>query len=186
MKKELFAIVIMICFSSSLLGQSIISDKGVFYQVLPNQKDVAVIKPQNESIYTGNITIPTTITVDEKTYNVTHIGDYAFAGSDISSVVLPEGLIEIGYESFRQCYNIKSIVIPASVLFISGNSFLFCFNLSSLTFKAKTKPIIGSYAFGKTKVMDKDISTGIPTNMYVPNQDGDRYKVDAKAGIVVY
>lgn len=163
------------------------SYNGIFYQVLPNQQDVAVITAQNDSItYSGKISIPATITVDEHQYKVTHIGASAFAGSDITSISLPEGLLEIGYEAFRQCYSLTTIVIPASVLHIAGKAFLFCFNLSSLSFKAQTKPIIGSYAFGKTKVEVKGVSTGIPSNMPVPTQDGERYKVDSRAGVVVY
>jgi hypothetical protein len=60
-------------------------------------------------------------------------------------------------------------------LHIANNAFLFCFNLSVLTFKAQTRPIIGSNAFGRTKVNVKGIDTGIPGNMFVPDQDGKRY-----------
>lgn len=186
MKKITLAIATFVLYSISLFGQNVITYNGIYYQILPNQKDVAVIMSQDESVYSGSISIPATITADGNQYKVTHIGAYAFSGSDISSISLPEGLLEIGYEAFRQCYNLKSIVIPASVLHIAGKAFLFCFNLSSLTFKAKTKPIIGSYAFGRTKIEVKGVSTGIPSNMAVPTQDGERYKVDSKAGVVVY
>lgn len=186
MKKLFLTFAIFAFCSLSIFGQNVITHNGVFYQILPNQQDVAVILPQDDSVYSGSISIPATINVDGNQYKVTHIGEKAFAGSDISSITLTEGLLEIGYEAFRQCYKIKSIAIPASVLHIAGNAFIFCFNLSSLTFKAQTKPIIGSYAFGRTKIQVKGIDTGIPSNMPVPNQDGDRYKVNSKAGIVVY
>lgn len=186
MKHIFIAIVGLFICVFNTFGQNTISHNGVFYQILPNQKDVAVIMPQDESIYSGNITIPATITVDEKTYNVTHIYDYAFSGSDISAISLPEGLLEIGYEAFRQCYNLKSVAIPASVLYIANNAFIFCFDLSTLTFKSQTRPIIGNMAFGKTNVNVKGISTGISGNMAVPTQTGDRYKVDASRGVVVY
>lgn len=167
-------------------GQNTVSNNGIFYQILPNQKDVAVIMPQDDSVYSGNISIPATITVEDQTYRVTHIYNYAFSGSDITAITLPEGILEIGYEAFRQCYNLKSIAIPASVLCIDNNAFIFCFNLSTLTFKAQTRPIIGDMAFGKTNVNVKGISTGISGNMAVPTQTDGRFKVDAARGIVKY
>ena len=47
----------------------------------------------NPSTYTGDITIPATITVDEVTYNVTEIGERAFYAANISSISLPDGLL---------------------------------------------------------------------------------------------
>lgn len=186
MKKFVLAFALTLCFAFGANGQAVINNNGIYYQILPNQRDVAVIMSQEENVYAGKVVIPATISVDGNNYKVTHIGAYAFSGSDISAITLPEGIVEIGYEAFRQCYNLKSITIPASVLNIGNKAFLFCFNLSALTFKSQTKPIIGDYAFGKTKVNVKGVSTGIPSNMSVPNQDGDRYKVDSKAGVIVY
>ena len=186
MQKVFMALAIVVCCAANVYGQTILNNNDIFYQVLPNQQDVAVIMPQEETVYSGKIVIPATITTEGNTYKVTHIGAYAFSGSDVSSITLPEGLVEIGYEAFRQCYKLKSVTIPASVLHIANNAFLFCFNLSVLTFKAQTRPIIGNNAFGRTKVNVKGIDTGIPGNMFVPDPDGKRYQVDAKAGVVVY
>ena len=186
MKHVYFVIATLFICVFNTYGQNTLSHNGISYQILPNQKDVAVIMPQDESVYSGKVIIPATIKVEDKTYSVTHIYDYAFSGSDISAIILPEGLLEIGYEAFRQCYKLKAVVIPASILNIDNNAFLFCFNLSSLTFKSPVRPIIGNYAFGRTKVNVKGISTGIPGNMAVPTETGERYKVDASRGVVVY
>lgn len=184
--KHLFIAIVSLSICVFTYGQNTFIHNGIFYQILPNQKDVAVIVPQDESVYSGSIRIPATITIDENTYTVTHVFDYAFAGSDISAISFPEGLLEIGCNAFRQCYNLKSVAIPASVLYIGSSAFLFCFNLSTLTFKSQTRPIIGDMAFGKTNVNVKGIETGISSNMAVPTQTDERYKVDASKGIVVY
>ncbi len=184
--KRIVFVVILFLYTLCLHGQNIVNNGGLFYQILPNQQDVAVIIPQDESTYSGRIVIPATITVDENEYRVTHIGAYAFLGSDISSVTLPEGLLEIGYDSFRECDNLKSVVIPSSVLHIASEAFLFCHNLTTLTFKAKTKPIIGEMAFGRTKVNVKGISTGISSNMVDPAQGGGRFTIDKEKGVVIY
>ncbi len=56
------------------------------------------------------------------------IGDFAFAGSNVPSVVLPEGLTEIGNYAFAEC-KITSVSIPSSVAEIGG----FAFSNSSIS-----------------------------------------------------
>ena len=55
--------------------------------------------------------------------NVEEIGSYAFSYCEISSVVLPNKLKNIGLEAFDGCPNLKSITIPASVISINAAAF---------------------------------------------------------------
>ena len=73
MKKVFMALAIIVCYAANAHGQTILNNNGIFYQVLPNQQDVAVIMPQEETVYSGKIVIPATITTEGNTYKVTHI-----------------------------------------------------------------------------------------------------------------
>ena len=46
-----------------------------------------------------------------------------FRGTDIASVVIPDGVTSIGEEAFADCKNLTSIVIPDSVTYIGANAF---------------------------------------------------------------
>jgi len=46
---------------------------------------------------------------------VTEIGDYAFAGTQITSVTLPESVTRIGANAFNGCTQLTSVTIPLSV-----------------------------------------------------------------------
>lgn len=93
---------------------------GIKYKMTAEDK-VCVTYPtsgkpgsENPNTYTGDITIPAQVTYEDKTYNVTSIGEYAFRGAGITSITLPEGLVSIGKEAI---YNTKitEITLPNSV-----------------------------------------------------------------------
>ena len=66
------------------------------------------------------------ITDFEISDGVTHIGDYAFAGSagiNITSVDLPDTVTEIGYAAFLGCAELSEISIPDTILRVKGQAF---------------------------------------------------------------
>lgn len=188
MKMKSFYIFIFLCAASisSYAADDAVADftvEGISYKILPNQQDVAVVMSA-EGSYSGSIIIPQSIKYGDSTYTITHIGKNAFRGSDITSITLPDGLLEIMEDAFRECFNIKSIIIPSSVLAIDSEAFIFCYDLTSLTFKSTQIPYIGKYAFGKTKVNAKGVDVTIPANMATP--DDSRYKTNPNLGIISY
>ena len=94
--------------SATVDGIKYILDGTTAAVTYPNDTDPGT------STYTGDITIPATITVDEVTYNVTAIAPKAFRKASITSISLPEGLLSIGKEAI---YNtqITEITVPNSV-----------------------------------------------------------------------
>ncbi len=181
-----YAILLCIMSMGTAMAQETFSKDGIYYRVNANQKNVTVVAcDDEEESYSGNITIPAKVTNGSVTYNVTNIGESAFNQSDITSISLPEGLLSIGKSAFRECQGLKSVTIPSSVLVIEREAFIFCFSLSKLTFKGKTRPTIENYAFGRTQIEMKGISTGIPANMAVPGKD-KRVKVVTTRGYAIY
>ena len=62
------------------------------------------------------------------------IDSYAFGYCDaLESIMLPEGLEEIGYSAFANCENLKNITLPDSLKTLGEASFYNCKNLKSIT-----------------------------------------------------
>jgi hypothetical protein len=57
------------------------------------------------------------------------IGEYAFIGTLLENVVLPEGIESIGSYSFAYCDSLKSVSVPSSAETVGEGAFFFCENL---------------------------------------------------------
>ena len=55
--------------------------------------------------------------------NVTSIGDFAFARSNLEAITLPNTVTHIGYGAFYHCDNLSQIVVPGSVVDIEPSAF---------------------------------------------------------------
>ncbi len=77
----------------------------------PNEKQPS---STNKCPYSGEVTIPASITVKGQTYNVTEVGDYAFHYADITALNLPEGITRLGYKAIYQT-QLTEIAVPNSV-----------------------------------------------------------------------
>ena len=63
---------------------------------------------------------------------VTYIYDCLFKGTSIESVVIPEGVVSIGYDAFRECKNLKDVTIPKSVMSIGTYAFSYSDKLTNV------------------------------------------------------
>ena len=84
-------------------------------------------------VYEGDVVIPSSITVDGKTYAVTSIGSNAFREKiNLNSVTIPEGATSIGEGAFSECSGLTSIAIPGSVTSIGEGAFANCSGLTAI------------------------------------------------------
>lgn len=84
---------------------------------------------------------------------VTKIKEKAFSYcSNITKLVLPESIAEIGAEAFRNCYHLKSAELPESLTILPRNLFDECKRLESVKFSAKTETI-GDQAFARCEML---------------------------------
>lgn len=87
---------------------------------------------------TGNIdagvilVIPGSINYKDKDYNVTEIGNAAFAFTEIGSVVISEGIVSIGDSAFAGCAAVEEIKLPDSIKNIGNGAFLYCTKLRNI------------------------------------------------------
>ena len=65
--------------------------------------------------------------------SVIEIGDKAFAGMRIQSVIIPDSVKEIGFEVFRGCTSLTRVTIANSVVAIGTGAFFGCNNLTDLS-----------------------------------------------------
>ena len=116
-----------------------------------SEKNLAVVIPGDYSSLT-EVTIPERFTVSENGTNTRYyvdaigyeafngcsnlatvtfnsrnaakaIGDYAFAGTNISAITIPETVESIGISAFSNCSSLNGIAIPASVKTIGNYAF---------------------------------------------------------------
>ncbi len=80
------------------------------------------------------VVIPETVTFGGVAYSVDSIGDFAFRDcSKLTSVTIPDRVVNIGYMAFASCTGLTSIRLPKGMGWISDGAFCRCTGLTSLT-----------------------------------------------------
>ncbi|MBQ2740113.1 MAG: leucine-rich repeat domain-containing protein [Clostridia bacterium] len=78
--------------------------------------------------------------------NITSIGEFAFAGSTLKEIVLPEGLTAIADYTFDNCRALTKVAMPDSVVSIGMHAFNYCSSLTEI-FLPKGLESLGVSAF---------------------------------------
>ena len=123
-----------------------------------------------ESIYSGDIVIPESVTYNGITYSVTSIGESAFNDCyGLTSVTIPNSVTSIGIDAFDDCFDLTSVTIGNSVISIGNNAFGDCYSLTSVTIPNSVTSI-GDGAFndctGLTSVTIPNSVTSIGSEVF--------------------
>ena len=108
---------------------------GIYYNINGNEATVTYKGTSyNSRAYSGEVTIPLSVTYNGTTYSVTSIGDDAFYKcSGLTSVKIPNSVTYICEGAFYCCSGLTSIVIPNSVTYIGCFAFSDCNGLTSVS-----------------------------------------------------
>ena len=104
----------------------------------------------------------------EVAWGITRIGDSAFNGSKVKSVLLPDSVTSIGSGAFSTCFNLSSINIPGSVTTIGDQAFYGSSKLKSIFIPASVTDI-GSEPFVACGTLNIEIS---PDNQFFEVENG--------------
>ena len=96
---------------------------GIYYQV--NGEDAIVTYESLFShAYSGDVTIPETVTWNDTVRTVTAIGNNAFYGcTGLTGITIPGTITSIGSAAFYGCSKLDDICIPRSVTAIGSSAF---------------------------------------------------------------
>ena len=90
---------------------------GIYYKINGNEATVTFKGRYCNSFYdeySGSVVIPATVTYNETTYPVTSIDALAFFWcTEMTSIVIPNSLTEIGQEAFARCPGLANIVVES-------------------------------------------------------------------------
>lgn len=141
-------------------------ENGIYYNVIGANKVEVCSETTEYNSYSGQVTIPATVTHAGVTYMVTRIsdnafcncvdltgvtigdyitevGNYAFEGcSSLTSVTLGDYVISIGQQAFAHCPALESVFMGSGLAHIGPEAFMDCNALTSVTCKAATPPVM--------------------------------------------
>ena len=135
---------------------------GIYYRIIDAINNTVSVTNRDDSYnsYSGNVTIPSSVTYNGTTYSVTTIGSYAFYLCDgLTSVTIPTSVTTISYSAFRDCTSLTSVTIPSTVTSIYSSTFAGCSRLTNVSIP-NTVTSIGNYAFQECTSL---------TSMRIPN-----------------
>ena len=136
---------------------------GIYYNITgDNTVEVTYSDINNNTYYSGSISVPKTVTNNGTEYSVTKIGGYAFKGSAVTSVSMPEGITSIGFEAFSGCQNLESVALPESLTTLGSEAFSSCKSLKTIKIPGVTA-ILRSCFSGCLSLESVTITEGVKT-----------------------
>ncbi len=149
------------------------TDANFKYTVLTEEGTTGTVSvaKQSETVPSGAVAIPDSVTNGSVTYSVTSIGYGAFYGcSKLTSITIPDSVTDIEEGAFSSCSSLTTVTIPESVIRIGGWAFQKCSGLTSITIPDSVTSI-GYNAFfgciGLTSITIPDSVTNIKEGAFL-------------------
>ena len=105
---------------------------GIYYNITGDNTVEVTYSDRDNNTYSGSVSVPETVTNNGTEYSVTKIGEYAFQGSAVTSVYMPESITSIGTSAFSGCQNLESVTLPESLTTFGSYAFSSCKSLKAI------------------------------------------------------
>ena len=161
------------CFRLLLLASAIASSlsaaaydfesAGIYYNITGNNTVEVTYSDRDNNTYSGSISVPETVTNNGTEYSVTKIGEYAFQGSAVTSVSMPECIISIDYNAFKGCQNLESVTLPESLTTLGSYAFYSCKLLKTIKIPSGVTAIPSSCFYECSSLESVTIPEGVTT-----------------------
>ncbi len=138
-----------------------LTENDAEYSVLCGESRLASVKSA-EVTPDSQLVIPATVGHFWNKYRVLKVENHAYeSSSEFTSLVISEGVEQIGYSSFYGCKNMRSLVLPKSLRSLSDGAFYGCSSLTEVTLPPYLESM-GEYIFERCTGLRKvEISEGI-------------------------
>ncbi len=101
----------------------------------------------------------TSVTIPE---SITHFGGYEFGGTGIETVTVPGNMKKL-FGSFRRCGSLRTVVLEEGVEEVGSTAFSYCQELTTATLSSTVKSI-GQFAFSNVpKLTEVKLAEGLET-----------------------
>ena len=117
MKRTLFFMLLSVYLSAPAAWAYDFEADGIYYNILSSDDKTVAVTYRSYSFgyssdYSGDVTIPATVTHNGTEYRVTSIGSSAFSGcTDLTEITIPNSVTSIGYGAFSGCTGLKNLRI---------------------------------------------------------------------------
>lgn len=114
---------------------------GIWYLLNYDTMNAEVVETQG-SAYSGNITIPSSVSYNNISYCVKSIGKLAFYRCNgVTSVTIPATVTSIGSSAFEECTSMTSLTLNEGLESVGGSAFEGCTGLQTLTLPSTVNTI---------------------------------------------
>ena len=138
---------------------------GVYYNVSGTNASVTYASESYNS-YSGEVTIPSTVTYGGVVYTVSSIGQDAFAYSTgLTSVTLGQNVETIGAYAFAYCTSLSSVTFGSQVSALYSGAFCGCTSLAEISLP-NSLTYISTYAFRDCTALTQIVIPNSVTSIY--------------------
>lgn len=156
MEKFFASLVVAIVFGFSPAYSEEFMEDGINYRInSSNPMDVSVCRLPNSTHYSGDIDIPSSVEHEGVKYTVSGISNWAFENcSEITSISMPQSIVEIGESAFAGCSQLTSLSFPDSIKYLEVCVCYGCEKLCNLHLPSGIQ-VIGRSAFNGCKSLEE-------------------------------
>lgn len=150
---------------------------GIYYKLTSDSTVAVTCQDDDGNTYNGAVTIPSTVTYQANTYQVTSIADNAFGDCrDLTEVTIPSTVTSSGSNAFKNCRSLNRVNIDdlgawcriwfptanANPLYYAHDLYLDGALLTDVHLPADV-PAISHYAFVNSSIKRLDLGDGVET-----------------------